>query len=183
MPVPTGWHPGEVLAQQARGFEDDVRDAWMLYQEGAPSFMVAFLEALPFLSVTTLDEQGRPWSSILCNDGKAGFIKLIGSEDDSRFQCTIQAPLGVPIRECLLRLYKELKADAKTYDDNGDVKSKFQLAGVGVMLHNRRRNKLEGVITQINEIPSSDKESRFVFQLELTSTFGNCPKCEHHCAF
>lgn len=178
MPVPTSWHPGEIEAQQARGYEDAAWGVWMNYEEGAPSFMVPFLQSLPFLSVTTLDQHGRPWSSLICNNGQIGFLELEKKTGDSIFKCTIKAYKGVPIRECLLRLHKEFLSGIDPYEDDGTTKPQFQLAAVGVMLNNRRRNKLEGVIVSILKVPQSDTENEFVFRLQVSNTFGNCPKCE-----
>jgi hypothetical protein len=186
MPVPTGWHPGEIAAQQARGYEDDVWGMWQNYQEGAPSFMVPFLSALPFLSVTTLDEEGMPWASLLCNDGHPGFLEILPKKDDyrgsNRWKCTCRAGVGVPIRHVLQRLQKELAQGVSPYHDTGDAKAAFQLAAVGVMLHNRRRNKIECVIVSVDQAPTSDDDDEnddtFVFQMDVVSTFGNCPKCK-----
>lgn len=172
MPVPTGWHPGEIEAQQARGYEDAAWGAWMNYEEGAPSFMV------PFLSVTTLDQNGRPWASLICNDGQVGFLELEQNSNESIFKCTIQAYEGVPIRKCLLRLQDELARGSQPYEDGGSPKAAFYLAAVGVMLHNRRRNKMEGAIVSVDEAPRSDEENKFIFRIQVSNTFGNCPKCE-----
>ena len=174
MPVPTSWHPGEIAAQQARGYEDDVWGMWENYETGAPSFMLAFLNALPFLSVTSLDHEARPWTSLLSNDGRPGFLVPVQGAQGSRLQCTIRAPAGVPIRECLLRLRAALARGEGPYDEAGDARPAFQIAAVGVMLHNRRRNKMEGVVVSVGADGPGD---RLVFQLDVTSTFGNCPKC------
>jgi predicted pyridoxine 5'-phosphate oxidase superfamily flavin-nucleotide-binding protein len=178
MPVPSAWHPGEIAAQQARGYEDAAWGGFMGYEEGAPSFMAAFLSNLPFLSVTTLDKDGLPWASLICNDGRTGFMQLEREYPTSRFKCSIEAPKGVPIRECLLRLQRELLDGREPYDKDGDARPEFQMAGVGVMLHNRRRNKMEGVIVSVQEAPVNETDTRFVFELDVSTTFGNCPKCE-----
>jgi hypothetical protein len=181
MPVPSGWHPGELAAQQARGFEDAALGMYEQYEEGAPSFMATFLSNLAFLSLTTLDEDGLPWTSLICNDGHAGFLQIENSEAEHRFKCTIQAPIGVPIRECLFRLQTELANGVEPYDETGDARAAFQVAAVGVMLHNRRRNKMEGVIVSVEEAPISDTDNRFIFRIDVSNTFGNCPKCEFTC--
>ncbi|UZJ56281.1 hypothetical protein CBS101457_005601 [Exobasidium rhododendri] len=178
MPLPTGWHPGEIAAQQARGYEDDVWGMWQNYEDGAPSFMTSFLSSLPFLSVTTLDEEEMPWASLLCNDGDTDFLQIVASDDyrSSRLKCTIKAPVGVPIRACLLKLQEELTRGVRPYREKGIARRAFQLAAVGVMLQNRRRNKMECVIVSIDQAPQSDNDVAFVFHMDVVSTFGNCPK-------
>lgn len=175
MPVPTTWHPGEVEAQQARGWEEDVWGGWQGYEEGAPEWMVAFLQQLRFLSVTTLDADARPWASLLSHDGKPGFI--VPNKDLLHF--TIRAPPATPIRECLLRLHAAYQAGEKPWKDEAEEEPypAFQIAAVGVMLDNRRRNKMEGVIVSVEHIPTNEREDTFQFAMRATSTFGNCPKC------
>ncbi|PWN31565.1 uncharacterized protein FA14DRAFT_107507, partial [Meira miltonrushii] len=168
------WHPGEIAAQQARGFEDAVWGGWEGYHDGAPDWMMVFLNQLTFLSVTTLDQQGRPWSSILHNDGNTGFIK--STDTEHHFTLSIRAATGLPIRDCLLDLHKRFKEGETAFDQDGVPKIAFQMAGVGIMLHNRRRNKLESVIVAVHTVPKDESEDQFVFEAQAISTFGNCPK-------
>lgn len=175
MPVPTNWHPGEIAAQQARGFEDAVWGGWELYQEGTPEWMTLFLTQLPFLSVTTIDKKGRPWSTILHNDGNLGFIQPKKDTENHLF-ITIKAMSGLPIRDCLLDLHEKFARGESAFDQDGVPKIEFLMAGVGIMLNNRRRNKLESVIVAIHTIPKDETEDQFVFEIQTISTYGNCPK-------
>lgn len=174
MPVPSNWHPGEIAAQQARGFEDAVWGGWEGYHDGAPDWMMLFLSQLSFLSVTTIDRQGRPWSSLLHNDGNLGFIQP--SKTENHFTLSIRAPFGLPIRDCLIDLHQRFLEGESALDQEGIPKLAFQMAGVGIMLHNRRRNKLESLIVAVHTIPQSDSDDKFVFEAQAISTFGNCPK-------
>lgn len=176
--VPDSWHPGEVLAQEARGFENDVWGALEMYQHGAPDWMMLFLSQLPFLSVTTLDEKGLPWCSLICNDGNPGFIVPL---PDHKMRITIEASQGVPIRSCLLRLHRLIEQGETVWIDHNreEARMDFMFAAVGVMLHNRRRNKMEGIIVGVERVPSHgvENDNKFVFDVQATNTFGNCPKC------
>mmetsp|Transcript_49004 Transcript_49004/g.123272 ORF Transcript_49004/g.123272 Transcript_49004/m.123272 type:complete len:732 (-) Transcript_49004:94-2289(-) len=184
---PSDWHSGEKAAQAARDFPPST--ALSLYEVGAPDWMTLFLTQLPFISVTTVDEKGRPWTSLLSGDGSAGFIQPVPGKVDT-VRVTARIPPGVPVRECLQRLHACFAAGEQWRGPEGAPRLPFLMAGVGVMLHNRRRNKFESVVVTVERIPGEGAAAHttgigargdrpddvFVFQAQITSTFGNCPK-------
>ena len=125
--------------------------------------MRPFLEQLPFLPLTTLDDAGRPWGSLLMLDGSAGFLmpRPDDSGEDEEHGVVVRArvPQDTPLRQALAR---------------AEEKQEVLCAAVGVMLHNRRRNKFEGRLVDAKQL----EEDVVEFTIDHTSTMGNCPKCE-----
>jgi hypothetical protein len=80
MPALKGWHPGERSIRHKLGFDaiPATAQAYTWISGDLPREHAKFhSEKLYFLPLTTLDEQGRPWGSILCaKDGKQGFISV-----------------------------------------------------------------------------------------------------------
>ncbi|MBC7800100.1 MAG: pyridoxamine 5'-phosphate oxidase family protein, partial [Gemmatimonadaceae bacterium] len=85
----------------------------------------AFFEMLPYVFMGSLDEQGRPWASIL--SGAPGFLQ---SPDPRRLSVTALPLRGDPARH-------NLHVGAP-------------VAFVGVELHTRRRNRLTGKIERLD---------------------------------
>jgi hypothetical protein len=110
---------------------------------------------LPFMPVTTLDSEGRPWGSILASEnGLPGshFIK------NSRYTTlTIRAKVweGEPFLE-----------NAKLFRDVGEGEQEREgrmlIAGIGLEFPTRRRNKLAGWVSKL------EKKDNDIFELELT---------------
>lgn len=50
------------------------------------------------------------------------------------------------------------------------------VAGLGIMLHNRRRNKVSGKVIFIESKELSDEMFSLLFVIETTQNMGNCPK-------
>ena len=85
-------------------------------------------------------QDGSVWATTLC--GLPGFIKVI---DNRRFAVDL----------------KQMYGDAVTLKEGDSIGS------VGIMLHNRRRNRLNCVVE------SRQPDSMI---LRVTESFGNCPK-------
>ena len=85
---------------------------------------------IPFIPVTILDESGRPWGSVFA--GKGGEIGFVKSSDESSMAIDLVSWEGDP----LLRGLKGQK------DEEGRV----LMAGIGIELLTRRRNKFAGWI-------------------------------------
>ncbi|KDN41971.1 hypothetical protein K437DRAFT_258055 [Tilletiaria anomala UBC 951] len=168
MPVPRGWHPGEVEAQEARGFADELWGTDPPFEDGLPPFYALFFAQLPFIPLATLDGSGRPWASLISGqDGEAGFIQPYTppgsrSDEDRTLRMKVPAPEGLPLRFCL-----------QEHGSMGIQKGKILAASVGVMLHNRRRNKLEGVV---KDWKLDEHAGNLDLELGVNNIMGNCPK-------
>jgi hypothetical protein len=124
----TEWHSGERAVQARLGLGQPIA----VFVDGLPtSHQIFYATRLAYLPVVTLDEEGRPWASMLTGpDGKPGFIE--STDTDSMF---IHAHVsdGDPIRR------------------NVALGSGHLFAGVGVEASTGRRNKFGGRITRTHE--------------------------------
>lgn len=135
MPVPAlkSWHKGEIAVQ-----------SFMNVPQRAP--ITNILNALPeqhrifhcsrlfFLPVTTLDDRGRPWASVLAsNTGTPGFIK---SPTESELAISVRTWDGDPILQNL--------PQSATFDEG-----KKLFSAVGLETTTRRRNKFAGSVVEV----------------------------------
>ncbi|KXN85012.1 hypothetical protein AN958_11857 [Leucoagaricus sp. SymC.cos] len=151
----TGWHPGERSIQQKLGWADKVVTSWTAIQGDLPPEHAQFYETcLPFIPVTTLDREGRPWGSILSGkNGSKGFVRQ--------------------------RQYTKLDVQAETWEGDpltGNLQQfeqdeKFLIAGIGVEFPTRRRNKFAGTVFNIKRSGHDIN-----LQLLVDEAIGNCPK-------
>jgi hypothetical protein len=145
-----GWHRGENwIHQKLNTFGDfAVSTLWMSISGDLPGEHAQFhSKCLPFVPVTTLDDTGRPWGSILAAaDGKPGFI---------------QSPR-----------YSTLTVDTKLWVGDPMVESSklfvpgepMLVAGIGIEFPTRRRNKFAGSITRIEQANNRTKFEFWVNQ-------------------
>lgn len=124
-----GWHQGERALQGKLGFGDAVRMNYTYITSYMPEqHRVFHTSNIPFIPVAILDEDGRPWSSVFA--GKAGEVGFVKSSDEYSMSIDLVTWEGDP----LLRGLKGRR------DEIGRV----LMAGVGVELSTRRRNKFAG---------------------------------------
>jgi hypothetical protein len=131
-----GWHRGENAIHLKLNTFDDyaVSRLYMSISGDLPGEHAEFhTTRLSFLPLTTVDDEGRPWGSILAGeDGKSGFI---------------QAPR-----------YSMLAIDAKLWDGEPLVENSklferdgtMLAAGIGIEFATRRRNKFAGAISRLD---------------------------------
>lgn len=151
-----GWHPGEAKLQEKYGFTDAVRGRWML----AENFMreqhrIFHTSNLPFIPITTLDDRGRPWGGIVA--GATGEIGFVTSPDTTTLNVDARLWPGDPLLSTMQR-WTESKSTPET----------SLMAGLGIELSTRRRNKFAGRIKGVQ--PHSDVEFRI--NLEVQETLG-----------
>jgi hypothetical protein len=154
-----GWHPGEVAIQRKLGFDEVVRNGWHLNEDAMREQHQTFHTSnLPFIPVTTFDDQGRPWASILAGrDGKIGFV-----DSPDVHSLVVKAKLwpGEPFLQT-----------AKAWLSNGSTKPRagrrFLTAGIGIELATRRRNKFAGHISDVEEVGALDYEVVFAVNQAL----------------
>jgi len=105
-----------------------------------------FFNQLPFLVVGAVDGEGWPWASLL--PGHPGFMK---SPDPATLDIASLGADHDPLRACL--------------------KPGAQLGLLGIEMHSRRRNRLNGRISSLNDNG---------FSLAVDQSFGNCPQYIQH---
>lgn len=97
-----------------------------------------YAQNLPFVPITTLDADGRPWSSIVASaTGKRGFIKSPG---ETRLRINVRMWEGDPLINNLKLVGHE----------------NVLLAGLGIDFSNRRRNKFAGHVTSVQYVGPLD---------------------------
>ncbi|KAL0946396.1 hypothetical protein HGRIS_012623 [Hohenbuehelia grisea] len=160
MPALVGWHRGERAIQEKLNYQAVMAMGFTWIEGDMPEQHREFYASrLPFLPVTTLDAQGRPWGSILAGrDGKPGFIRSPS--------------------------YKTLTLDVRTWEGDpfwentrarfgsaGEQLKPALVAGIGVEFSTRRRNKFAGSITRLLA-DGQDLQLEF----DVNQAIGNCPK-------
>ncbi|OZG71091.1 hypothetical protein BTA51_22175 [Hahella sp. CCB-MM4] len=137
------FHEGELHIQERLGVRSQMD---MPARRGIRSYMPdqhrEFFSQLPFLIVGSLDREGQPWASMRV--GHPGFV----SSPDAQQLIVRSSPMrGDPV------------------GDNLQVGDSIGL--LGIQFHTRRRNRLNGVVS---DITSSG------LKLDVSQSFGNCPK-------
>ncbi|KAF7305798.1 putative PNPOx domain-containing protein [Mycena chlorophos] len=152
-----GWHRGEDAIHLKLGtYGDYAVDQMYRHVDGElPEEHAEFHSTrLSFLPVTTLDSEGRPWGSVLAaKGGKRGFVRATR--------------------------YSTLSVDAELWDgdpllENAEMFGKTKemlVAGIGVELSTRRRNKFAGTISSLERNGTS-----MSLDFVVNEAIGNCPK-------
>lgn len=148
-----GWHPGEVLLQRKLGYETAVSDRWQYVESHMrEQHRIFHTSNLPFIPVTTLDDVGRPWGSIMTGaDGKIGFVK---SPDDQTLRMNVRLWDGEPF-------LSSIKAWTDPNKRKKASPERFLIAGIGIEFPTRRRNKFAGQVQQVNALSDLDFEVSF----------------------
>jgi len=138
-----GFHEGERAMQTRVGMRERMSEIGSRVIRGyMPEQHRQFFTQLPFLIAGTVDAAGQPWASVLA--GPAGFIT---SPDPQ--QLAVQAlPLACdPLAETLM--------------------PGAPIGLLGLEPHTRRRNRMNGVVEQL------DSQG---FSVRVSQSFGNCPQ-------
>lgn len=137
------WHAGEKCLQEKIGVADRMEAFGnKVIRDYMPDQHRQFYQQLPFIIMGAVDPLGRPWASIL--EGPPGFVY---SPDPTH-----------------LRLDAEL-ASADPAASGAQVGDALGL--LGIELHTRRRNRLNG------RIVNSDNAG---ITVQVQHAFGNCPQ-------
>ncbi|KAF7322021.1 putative PNPOx domain-containing protein [Mycena kentingensis (nom. inval.)] len=152
-----GWHRGEnaIHTKVGTNLDYSVSNLFRIIEGELPPQHAEFHSTrLSFLPVTTLDKDGRPWGSVLADKaGGDGWVNVRGYT-----VLGIRAGLwdGEPLLE-----------NAGLFEDGKEM----LIAGIGIELSTRRRNKLAGHITKLNLT-----EHDLKLDLRVNQAIGNCPK-------
>lgn len=151
-----GWHPGELAIQHRLGFANAVRDHWSIVRNFMPEqHRVFHTSNLPFIPVTSLDEEGRPWASIV--SGPTGSIGFIQSPDARTLSIYARIWDGDPLLNTV-RTWISLE------DREDAMSERFLTAGLGIEFSTRRRNKFAGIMRRARQVTELD------YQIDLTIT-------------
>lgn len=137
------WHAGEkVLQQTVHAAERMEVIGQKVIRDYMPDQHREFYSQLPFMVVGAVDARGRPWATVL--EGPQGFVT---SPDPQHLQLAVQPDSQDPAASGLLA---------------GNA-----LGMLGIELHTRRRNRVNGVIQQV---------SARGLEVSVEHSYGNCPK-------
>ncbi|SCV71639.1 BQ2448_3227 [Microbotryum intermedium] len=115
---------------------------------------------ISFLPLTTMAADGRVWTSLLAGqDGTPGFIT---SEDPRWIEIKAKTWQGDPIARTL----------GSEFEISAEKRLDALVAGVGIELWSRRRNKLAGMAKKVKW---NDKDE-VVIDVRVMEAMGNCPK-------
>ncbi|KTT37838.1 pyridoxamine 5'-phosphate oxidase [Pseudomonas oryzihabitans] len=139
--LPT-WHPGESLIQERVGVRQRMAEVGpRVIRSFMPDQHRAFYQQLPFLVLGSVDVAGLVWATIL--EGPPGFL---------------HSPTATTLDIAAVPALDDPASAGLT--DGAAV------GLLGIELHSRRRNRLNGTLTRTAE----------GFQLAVEQSFGNCPR-------
>ncbi|MCU0117195.1 pyridoxamine 5'-phosphate oxidase family protein [Pseudomonas sp. B2M1-30] len=135
------WHAGEQQLQAHVGVAERMETfGRKVIRSWMPDQHRQFYQQLPFMLYGAVDGEGRPWASVL--EGEPGFAE---SPDPTHLQFT-----SLPAT-----------------DDPAQLQAGAAIGLLGIELHTRRRNRLNGHIGSLGEAG---------FELTVDQSFGNCPQ-------
>lgn len=142
MQMPSPFHAGEVAIQQSLGVADRMAEfGRRVVRDHMPDQHRQFYAQLPFVVVATVDDRGDPWAGLL--EGAPGFAT---SPDPTRLAFSVAPAREDPI--------------APGWRDGAAV------GVLGIELHTRRRNRVNGVL----------RDDGGALALHVEHAFGNCPQ-------
>jgi len=117
-----------------------------------------FFPSLNILPLTSLDNERRPWVSVLTgNEGQRGFCRFgRGGQGEDILRIKTSSYEGLPLKEAL-----------ETVKSN-QIQEEVLVGSVGVEFENRRRNKFEGQIIR----HGFDEDGEMEFDVEVFHSFG-----------
>ncbi|PYI05163.1 hypothetical protein BO78DRAFT_447783 [Aspergillus sclerotiicarbonarius CBS 121057] len=161
-----GWHPGELAIQRKLGYSSAVSDSWSYIKNFMPEqHRIFHTSNLPFIPMTTIDEYGRPWASIVA--GSTGEVGFVESPDPQTLSIHARLWDGDP-------LLNTVKTWLNPNHPQPTPPERFLTAGLGVEFSTRRRNKFAGRIKHVSAATNSHSDYRI--DIAVTETLGNCPK-------
>lgn len=137
------WHPGERSMHERLGIAPQMEaHGQRVLRDHLPEQHRAFFPLLPFIVLGAVDDMGQPWASVL--EGEPGFLH---SPDPQHLDIGALPGRGDPVLP--------------------SIQIGQPLGLLGIELHTRRRNRLNGRIAALHEAG---------FAVEVAQSFGNCPK-------
>lgn len=137
------WHAGEKLIHERLGVATRMEDVGRrVIRDYMPDQHRTFFQQLPFMLLGSVDAEGNVWASVI--EGKPGFVQSPDPRHLS-FQARLQA--------------SDPAASSLTLGR--------PIGLLGIELHTRRRNRMNGRIHHDDE---------HGFSVEVEHSFGNCPQ-------
>lgn len=137
------WHEGERAMQARAGvLERMAMFGSRVVRDYMPDQHRTFFAQLPFLITGGLDGEKQPWASVLA--APPGFAH---SPDEHHLRVDARAEVGDPLADALV--------------------TGTPVALLGIEPHTRRRNRMNGVVEQVDARG---------FSVAVRQSFGNCPK-------
>jgi len=153
-------HQGERDLQERRHTPEELASSIPNFiQTDMPQQHAEFYADLSYLPLCTIDNQGRPWASILVTQSDIDPSIGINVSENNGLKLVSQMSPYDPFFRALEQT--ALDADAKPL-----------FAGVGVDFSNRRRNKIAGTIDSVG----FDASGKLSLGLRSDEHLGNCPK-------
>ena len=154
-------HAGELRLQKLRHTPSELADVIPNYIRGdMPQQHAEFFPGLAYLPLGALDNQGRPWASLLVT--KSGDDPSVGITVSGHNQTDVVAETNP--HDPFVRALGDEQAPHSS--------NKRLFAGVGIDYTNRRRNKLAGQIEAVSLAGTRKIHLRLLTDQHL----GNCPK-------
>jgi predicted pyridoxine 5'-phosphate oxidase superfamily flavin-nucleotide-binding protein len=155
-----GWHRGEISIQRKLGYVEAIKDSWSMVRNFMPEQHRAFhTSKLPFIPITTVDGDGRPWAAIVAGStGEAGFVH---SPDSQTLSVHARLWDGDPLLDTV-------EAWVDPNPGQSTVAQRFLTAGLGIEFSTRRRNKFAGTIQSVEYKSNLD----YKLHLRVTQTTG-----------
>ena len=130
-----GWHRGERAIHKKLGFYGPMATAYTWIDAEMPEQHRTFhTQQLPFIPVTTVDQEGRPWSCILA--GPSGEPGWVSSPHWDSLVMNAHVWEGDPFKE-----------NINAYGAG----EKVLIAGIGIEFPTRRRNKFAGHVSEVRK--------------------------------
>lgn len=137
------FHVGEQAVHERLGIRERMLDLGQrVIRTAMPEQHQRFFEQLPFMLVGSVDAAGRPWASTLV--GRPGFVQAPSAK---RLDFRARPIPGDPLAEGLA--------------------PGAQLGFLGIELHTRRRNRVNGHVVSADALG---------FSVEVDQSVGNCPQ-------
>ena len=137
------FHKGELAIQSRLGIQDRMdRQGRRIIREYLPEQHRQFFAQLSYIVLGSLDQSGSPWASILV--GEPGFMS---TPSDRTLEIAAKPLPGDPL--------------------NNNLAIGSDLGVLGIELQTRRRNRLNGVVSEVN---------RDRLSIDVKQSFGNCPQ-------
>lgn len=136
------WHQGEIALQQQAGVAERMADVGRrVVRDHMPDQHRDFYAQLPFIVAGSVDAQGDAWATLL--EGQPGFIF---SPNATTLDIAARADSSDPAA--------------------AGMQDAAPIGLLGIELHTRRRNRMNGVLTAIGG----------GYRVQVDQSFGNCPR-------
>ncbi|KAF9438921.1 hypothetical protein BGZ76_002920 [Entomortierella beljakovae] len=167
------WHSGERKVQDLMHVRELVQNHSSMFRPFLTTQMQEFVPGLNYFFIGTLDEQGRPWVSILT--GQKGFLQ--SSDIKSlEIKTNLNEFLGAPSTATSQPHVPHDPIFSNLLNGETFKNGKRMWGGVGLDFTNRRRNKMNGVLYPNDLLEANGKTGELHLQLTVEQSIGNCPK-------